>query len=1000
MSIYDTLEDLDLCVKEKPSHVSIHPAKSYYMDGSDLKTFIKLYSKTKDVKTFAEIPNEYSMLTVDYDIKEEGIKLKQLYDIELVKKVVSRLFEIINDLEIHSQSDDIKYNKDEHITSTLFVKDPYITMDGKYIKHGFHLQCLLLFFNSESRRYILSKLKQDFPNVDVCYKNPWYMYGSSKDKRFNPYLLSNYTFTSKNEIIDSKEYISKHFKDLSLVEVCSINRPSKNILAKIKIEKDEKVIVKRPSNINNGDLKQASSLLDLIDSKYSDDYKSWNAIGMALYTIGEGSEESFQLWNEFSKRTTIKGNYKEHVCSDKWSKFTKDMYTIGTLHYYAKENPNYNKVVATFPKTGIYNDKLRITGKKFKCNSDYFYDIKMTENIYIIKAYLGAGKTTSIIKFIKTLHKDISILVLTPRIAFSQTILYELNKNDLKFNHYQDKKQLKSDRLVIQVESLHKITKNYDFVIMDECESILTQLSADTLKADRKKIYNIVSHIFKNSKIIMADAFISNKTFDFLNDMKVKYEYHEHTKPPLERKCIEFEYSREHKIIDSLINDLEANKKIYFIFSARKKLIKVKNIITNRFGNKIKIKDYHSENDNKIQDIKKDWKDVDLVMTTTTITVGCNFDEPNVFHKVYIYMSASSNNIVRDIFQSHMRVRHLIDNELVYTLDTIIRPLDKYYISRKSIIENVDNIKEILCECYPENFKDMTIPFQNLYYNNRQESAISVIFLEKTFKQYLDKCGYSNTSYEQDFELDKSLDKKIDDVNYREIKQISELDYQSLCKKRNICKLNKDEILQLLKFQFTNIVSGLNEKQEEKAFKKFYIDKHKRSIFYNIKYDKSTTKYEDIKTRNDVDIYHKFYQEKYKIMCELKKELGMKNSIDEVKFTREKIESIIPLLENNEKLIFTIWNLNIDSSVKDVQWAINILDALFNTWCKTRVKRDTERKRVRINGKRIEVSGFYIKPNTIVKNYLYDSIQAFNSKQRMVMQSSSDFQIQIVTSKQ
>ena len=76
-----------------------------------------------------------------------------------------------------------------------------------------------------------------------------------------------------------------------------------------------------------------------------------------------------------------------------------------------------------------------------------------------------------------------------------------------------------------------------------------------------------------------------------------------------------------------------------------------------------------------LHNVREEWREADLVMTICSITVGVNYDysptnHPEwMFHKVYIHATVSSHNLVRDIFQSQMRVRHLRDNELHYFLD-------------------------------------------------------------------------------------------------------------------------------------------------------------------------------------------------------------------------------------------------------------------------------------------------------------------------------------------
>ena len=84
-----------------------------------------------------------------------------------------------------------------------------------------------------------------------------------------------------------------------------------------------------------------------------------------------------------------------------------------------------------------------------------------------------------------------------------------------------------------------------------------------------------------------------------------------------------------------------------------------------------KIIEYHSKKITiDLATVNEQWKDVDLVCATCSITVGCNFDLKDIFNSLHCYASACSKNLVRDIFQCLYRIRHIKDKILHYFLDT------------------------------------------------------------------------------------------------------------------------------------------------------------------------------------------------------------------------------------------------------------------------------------------------------------------------------------------
>src|SRR6185437_2089653 len=106
-----------------------------------------------------------------------------------------------------------------------------------------------------------------------------------------------------------------------------------------------------------------------------------------------------------------------------------------------------------------------------------------------------------------------------------------------------------------------------------------------------------------------------------------------------------------------------------------------------------------------------------------TITVGCNFDTPNVFHSIYMYMNSASQNLVRDAFQAHMRVRHLIDNELYYCIDT--RRNKNVAIFRSQIKHSFTKLETLKQEFYQNYYESATPEFKELYIDNKLEHNLS-----------------------------------------------------------------------------------------------------------------------------------------------------------------------------------------------------------------------------------------------------------------------------------
>ena len=134
-------------------------------------------------------------------------------------------------------------------------------------------------------------------------------------------------------------------------------------------------------------------------------------------------------------------------------------------------------------------------------------------------AGMGVGKTHQIVEYIRPEAPGVSILWLTPRIAMVASIMGRLK--GLGFQSYKD--TCKSRRLVMEIESLHKVFMQYDVVIMDEARSLMTSLmsyetNGDKLLAhikDLKEMCQAAKRVF----IVGADINIDGAVPAFIKDV-------------------------------------------------------------------------------------------------------------------------------------------------------------------------------------------------------------------------------------------------------------------------------------------------------------------------------------------------------------------------------------------------------------------------------------------------------------------------------------------------
>ncbi len=168
-----------------------------------------------------------------------------------------------------------------------------------------------------------------------------------------------------------------------------------------------------------------------------------------------------------------------------------------------------------------------------------------------VKAPLGSGKTTLLFEMLSKLPQETKILI----ISYRQSLSYELSGSKLKalnFTNYLDVKtdlddRDKHPRVIIQIDSIDKLTSrkwsvpDFQYVIIDEVESVLLHLSAKTLK---EPVFIITKFLLllkgnqngKRPQIITLDALWGENVYNFFKLNNISQEIIVNDIPPAQRK--------------------------------------------------------------------------------------------------------------------------------------------------------------------------------------------------------------------------------------------------------------------------------------------------------------------------------------------------------------------------------------------------------------------------------------------------------------------------------
>jgi hypothetical protein len=451
-------------------------------------------------------------------------------------------------------------------------------------------------------------------------------------------------------------------------------------------------------------------------------------------------------------------------------------------------------------------------------NVMYVQDLDFTHSRCLaIKSALGSGKTTAITRYINDNNVK-RVLVLSPRISFAQSITEEYNEsvsNGDPFVCYrkikEKKKLINEDRLVISMQSLHYldgIFKNsqyipFDLLVVDESQAnLVAHLSRKTNDKHLENNIYVFERLLKRSKaMVFADAFLGPKTLNFLDGHSIPTRVLNYKRTMTSREAIEIK-GKGDCLLDEILKSLSRDERSYCFIASKSRLTKWESKIRETYPDK-SIITYTGGSSAEIHP-KEDWIDADLIMTTSTITVGINFPIKDVFHNIFIYASSRVPISVADVFQSHYRVRHLILNRLYFYL---YENFGSYKNTSYDSLEESLDWKEKTFESKNTQFQRVTPQVKQLILDNQFEQNMSEVHLRSMFMRFLDSCNYSLVLPREtvDLDFDFSVNEKFD---FEDIKLINEFEASAIYDKINKgIDVQDNEKLELDKKIFVNCFS-------------------------------------------------------------------------------------------------------------------------------------------------------------------------------------------------
>lgn len=396
-------------------------------------------------------------------------------------------------------------------------------------------------------------------------------------------------------------------------------------------------------------------------------------------------------WNSFWNWTKNKDNGIEYYHSfDKQWKYSED---------YRVKNDTIDLILERFYPTIRQPVSAKIMrrqfeeAQKFARQTDGEFlsanDITNAKFTALISS-MFTNKTGSVVDFLLAVASGKKVIWLTPRITLAQNTLARLLKAGITIVNYKDYTteerrhgipEKECDNVIWSIQSLFSVTRDYDLVILDEIETLLTTFAGDCNTHKNKLINNwdiFLSLLTNAPQTIVMDALYSNLTHDLLTDIckdiakkGEKATIDVVTTKPRKHKREMLEYLNYNTWLKKIIDQLEEGKNVFVYVpykTGEKGVAMVAEIIRKHFNwtDNDEIVHYYSDKEEekkRLVNIEKEWINKRCVVTNGCISVGVNFDIPNIFESVHVHITP--NCPLRDAFQAIGRIRRPI-SRIIY----------------------------------------------------------------------------------------------------------------------------------------------------------------------------------------------------------------------------------------------------------------------------------------------------------------------------------------------
>ncbi len=276
--------------------------------------------------------NNTNVLLIDFDFRQESDE--RLFKYEDLIEIFNKYIDIIKKYVIEPKSGYIftrklPYENNGYYKDGLHIMFPDLRLNINIIEKI--RNDALIEFSYLKDKFKFTNTIEDIIDKSVILNNGWFMFGNTKPLIAENQYILRYFINSNGE--DQTTKIKPNINDIksvsSFIQEIAIRNKDINearytdeglkILA-TNIKIDNKI-----SEINIIDKKGLCQLLNLLSSKYYDEYNDWIRVGWLLFNLGGfnnsiESNQYFDIWDQFSMKSL---KYKPNCCDKYWKKMKK-----------------------------------------------------------------------------------------------------------------------------------------------------------------------------------------------------------------------------------------------------------------------------------------------------------------------------------------------------------------------------------------------------------------------------------------------------------------------------------------------------------------------------------------------------------------------------------------------------------------------------------------------------------------------------------------------------